>query len=112
MKVGTNVFARALLTLASAWGLSGCSTHGPDTAAQTDARNYVVSFDLCNANTERRTVKAAVRRHFERKGQPYDGELVDTGVDSLLYVMPVRFTDPPVRWFDRYPAGSPRRASP
>lgn len=70
------------------------------------------SFDLCNANTERVTVKAAVRRQFERRGQPYDGKLVDAGVDSLLYVMPVRFTDPPVRWFDRYPAGSPGRASP
>src|SRR5205809_73442 len=39
MKVGTNVFALALLILISTWGLSGCSKQGPATTTKTDTRN-------------------------------------------------------------------------
>lgn len=39
MKVGTHVFALALLTLISTWGLSGCSKKEPDTTTETDIRN-------------------------------------------------------------------------
>ncbi|MCI0464157.1 MAG: TlpA family protein disulfide reductase [Gemmataceae bacterium] len=39
MKVGTKVFALALLTLISTWGLSGCSNNEPATATNTDTRN-------------------------------------------------------------------------
>ena len=39
MKVGTHVFALALLTLIPTWGLSGCSKKEPATTAKTDTRN-------------------------------------------------------------------------
>ena len=58
------------------------------------------SFDLCNANTDNVQVKGAIRRRFARAGRPYDGELVDQGVDSLLYMSPAQPGDPPVAWFD------------
>src|SRR5262249_26004383 len=39
MKVGTNVFALALLTLVSTWGLSGCSKQESATTTKPDTRN-------------------------------------------------------------------------
>jgi peroxiredoxin len=39
MKVGANVFALALLTLISMWGLSGCSKKELATTAKTETRN-------------------------------------------------------------------------
>jgi len=39
MKVGTNVFTLALLTLISTWGLSGCSKQEPAPVAKTDTPN-------------------------------------------------------------------------
>jgi len=39
MKVGTNVFALALLTLISAWGLSGCSKEEPAPITRADTRD-------------------------------------------------------------------------
>ena len=39
MKVGTNVFAVALLTLISTWGLSGCSKQESATITNTDTPN-------------------------------------------------------------------------
>jgi FPC/CPF motif-containing protein YcgG len=65
------------------------------------------SFDLCNANTDNVLVKKAIRQKFARAGRPYDGELVDRGIDSLLYMSPARPGDPPVAWFDP-PGGCPK----
>ena len=39
MKVGSNVFALALLTLISTWGLSGCSKEESATTTSTETRN-------------------------------------------------------------------------
>jgi len=74
MKVGTNVFALALLTLISMWGLSGCSKQGDATTTNTDTRNKeAVKGDEHAKHAEAKTTGHKGEEHGKHDGHKDDG---------------------------------------
>lgn len=74
MKVGTNVFALALLALISTWGLSGCSKQEHATATNTDTRNEEAAKGDGHAeHAEAKTAGPKGEEHGKHDGHKHHG---------------------------------------
>jgi hypothetical protein len=57
------------------------------------------TFDFCNVNRSRTTLKDEIRSRFDDAGMPYDGETIDSRRKALSYVFPLTAGAPPIAWW-------------
>jgi peroxiredoxin len=73
MKVGTKVFALGLLTVISAWGLSGCSNEEPAPIPPTETRNKVAAKGDEHAKLGEAKTAGHQRQEHRRPDHKMDG---------------------------------------
>lgn len=85
--------------------LFGSCYKRPHSKFVDDSFNFYVffqpefTFDFCNIDRSKRSIKIGIRESFADAGMPYDGETIDGRRKALSFVFPESVGLPPIKWW-------------